>query len=503
MKTFCSLRRVAAGAAALAAATLLSGCSEQPEEISAAARVSNVVMICVDTVRWDTWWIPERAGFEDAFSPWAGRSQTMAHALSAAPWTVPSVASILTGLYPSQHGGGLFADEVASLSEEVPSAINPAVPTLAEMLAQAGVSTAAVSSHPWFQASYGLQRGFGELKLRSGAENVTGRGMEWLDSTGADADRFFLYLHYMDVHDPHLNLTESRKTAAAMQAGRKATLIKTAPDKTCDDPESDMCVRYLTYAEETLKLRVHIGSVLEQLEQRGLLESTLVLLYSDHGEEFHDHLEVARERNEDPRGIYGFGHGQSLYQELLHVPLQIWHPAYTGREITEPVSLVDVVPSLLDWLGLQLPADIDFPGRSFADTVERSRAASFAWDEDQLAQTTPVDRDLFASGIAYGPEKMAVVRAGQKLIWHQIDNTREYYDLRADPLETNPDPPESARRADELDEALDRYFDWFGSQDYLPPELSDEVVEKLKGVGYLQGVESKESTQSGDGDSHD
>jgi hypothetical protein len=75
--------------------------------------------------------------------------------------------------------------------------------------------------------------------------------------------------------------------------------------------------------------------------------------------------------------------------------------------------------------------------------------------------------------------------------------------LRIDPLETNSEPPESARLADELDEALDRYFDWFGSQDYLPPELTDEVVEKLKGVGYLQGVESKESTQSGDGDSHD
>ncbi|MBS3821723.1 MAG: sulfatase, partial [Phycisphaerae bacterium] len=431
-------------------------------------------------------------------TPWGARSQTMAHAFSAAPWTVPSVATILTGFYPGQHGGGLFSGEVANLDVEVPSAINPTVPTLAEMMSQAGVVTSAVSAHPWFHANYGFQRGFDELHLRSGADKVTARGMQWLDSNAAKTERFFLYLHYMDVHDPHLDLPRSRQTAQEMPEKRRAALLESAPEAACDDPESVICVRYLTYADATLKLREHIASVLDGLKRRGLLESTLVVLYSDHGEEFHDHLERGKARGEDPRGIYGFGHGQSLYQEQLHVPLQIWHPDYPGRELEQPVSLVDVVPSVFDWMGLALPEGIDFPGRSFAGMIERSTAAPFEWSEDQLAQEMIGERELFASGIAYGPEQMAVIREGVKLIWHQIDNTREYYDLRNDPLERNPEAGISSRRADNLDASLDRYFGWFDSQDYLPPELTDDVVEKLKGVGYLQGVESRGSNSSAD-----
>lgn len=477
--------------AAVAAAMLIAGCgkvdapkSEAPVEPD----VSNLVLICIDTVRWDTWWVPERFGFTDAFTPWAARSQVMSRAVAAAPWTVPSVGSVLTGLYPSQHGGGLFSGEVANLDTEVPSAIAPAAPTLAGMLAEAGLDTVAVSAHPWFSANYGLERGFEELHQRGGAEKVTSRGMQWLDE---DADgRFFLYLHYMDVHDPHLDLAGSRETVAAMDDERRELLMDAAPDAACDDPDSVMCTRFLSYAEATLALRERIAEVLEGLEQRGLMHDTLVAIYSDHGEEFHDHVEISRARDEDPRGIHGFGHGQSLYQELLQVPLLLWHPDFGGREIVEPVSLVDVVPSTMDWLGVPLPEDYDLPGVSFADSVALGKDAPFEWSEDQLAWGEESDRPLFASGIAYGPEQMAVIDGTAKLIWHQVDNTREYYDLAADPPERDPELDMPARVADRLDDDLDRYFGWFDSRDYLPPELTDEVVEKLKGVGYLQGVES-------------
>ncbi|MGK7294986.1 MAG: sulfatase [Candidatus Wenzhouxiangella sp. M2_3B_020] len=474
-------------------ACLLVGCGggRDAQETAAPpeADASNLVLICIDTVRWDTWWIPERAGREDAFSPWGARSQVMAYAVSAAPWTVPSVGSILTGLYPAQHGGGLFSGEVANLDQEVPSAVSPAAPTLAGLLAEAGFSTGAVSAHPWFSANYGFERGFDELHQRSGAERVTARGMEWLDDNGAD--RFFLYLHYMDVHDPHLDLRGSRRTVESMSAERREMLRETAPAAACgEDPDSDMCMRYLSYADATLALREHLATVLDGMRQRGLLDDTVVVVYSDHGEEFHDHLEVSRARDEDPRGIHGFGHGQSLYQELLHVPLLIWHPDHDGREVARPVSLVDVVPSVMEWLGLELPADYEFPGVSFASAVEGADGGPFEWSENQLEWKRGSERPLFASGIAYGPEQMAVIDGTAKLIWHQVDNSREYYDLAEDPLERDPELDVPDRVADRLDADLDRYFEWFGSQDYLPPELSDEVVEKLKGVGYLQGVES-------------
>lgn len=464
--------------------------------------VDNVVLICIDTVRWDTWWVPERAGFEDEFTRWGQQALVMSRAASTAPWTVPAVGSVLTGLYPSQHGGGLFKSEVANLAKQVPSALIPGLPTLPAILNEQGVRTLGVSSHPWFQASYGFEQGFDDLHLRAKTARVTGHGFEMLDAVDTASERFLLYLHYMEAHDQHLDLEQSRQRAADLDPGRRQNLLDTAPEAACDDPDSDICARYLTYAETVLKLRREIAVILRELNDRGLLDSTLVMVYSDHGEEFHDHLQVGLERNVDPRGIYGFGHGQSLYQEQLHVPLLVWHPQYGGRNVDEAVSLVDVLPGIIDWMGLDLPTEIQYPGKSLAGPVER--AASAAFTASDFGQRWPgnSERNLFASGIAYGPEQMAVIEGPAKLIWHQIDNSREFYNLQTDPMELTPDPSMPDKLAGRLDDALDRYFGWYDSREFLPPELTDEVIEKLKGVGYLQGVES-DSSDSGERETED
>ncbi|MDZ7790991.1 MAG: sulfatase [Xanthomonadales bacterium] len=453
--------------------------------------VENLIIVAIDTVRWDTWWVPERTGKTDSFSPWVDSSQVMSKAVSPAPWTVPAVSSVLTGLYPSQHGGGLFDQPVANLDRQVPSAISGAVPTLAEILASVGVNTAAVSAHPWFDADYGLERGFGRMELRSGAEQITRRGLAWLEQEAPRDEPFFLYLHYMDAHDPHLDLPASRAAVEGLDPAERQRLIGTAPSAACDDPEDDICVRYLRYALATLALRESMAQLLGELEARGTLDDTLVVLYSDHGEEFHDHLEMDREWGQDPRGIYGFGHGNSLYQEQLHVPLMLWHPELDPKDVDTPVSLVDIVPSVLGWMGVSLPEQIDYPGRSFARDVEDRDAGAFAWREDSRRFPAESDRRLFASGIAYGPEQMAVISEGFKLIWHETENAREFFNLAEDPLEQDQLAGDDVPVADELDAELGEYFQWFSSQDYLPPALSDDVVERLKGVGYLQGVESR------------
>jgi len=466
--------------------------------LSGQTAVSNLVMIAVDTVRWDTWWIPERTGSYDRFSEWAQSSQVLSRSVSAAPWTVPSVATVLTGLYPSQHGAGLFDSAVANLDKEIPSALNAGVPTLAEILGSVGLRTTAVSAHPWFDANYGLERGFETLRLKSGAAAVTQQGLEWLDEhLAADAGPYFLYLHYMDVHDPHLNLTEAREHVANMSAQQRALLEATAPASACRNPDGTMCVRYLRYALATLFMRESIAHLLNELRARGVLDDSLVVLYSDHGEEFHDHYEIGESRAVDPRGFYGFGHGNSLYQEQLHVPLMIWHPMLEGLDMPKPVSLVDIVPSGLDWMGISPPEQVDYPGESFAGLIEKVRPVAFSWSDDSRRFPGSSDRRLFASGIAYGPEQMAVIAEGFKLIWHEADNVREFYNLSEDPLEKEQLPGAAVAVADELDAELGDYFDWFSSQDYLPPSLSDEVVERLKGVGYLQGVESSEAEQPG------
>jgi hypothetical protein len=92
---------------------------------------------------------------------------------------------------------------------------------------------------------------------------------------------------------------------------------------------------------------------------------------------------------------------------------------------------------------------------------------------------------------------MAVIDGITKLIWREADNSREYYDLRDDPAERHPELDAGERVADRLEADLDRYFAWYDDQDYLPPELTDEVVEKLQGVGYLQGVDSGDDDAAG------
>ncbi|WP_376690305.1 sulfatase-like hydrolase/transferase [Wenzhouxiangella sp. EGI_FJ10409] len=310
---------------------------------------------------------------------------------------------------------------------------------------------------------------------------------------------FFLYLHYMHAHDPHLDLPRSRRTVAAMDPERLDLLTATAPASACSDRDSGICARYVQYAEATLDLRADIASLLAGLEERGVLEDTLVLLYSDHGEEFHDHQRRAEQRDQDPRGFYGFGHGQSLYQEQLHVPLIVWHPDHRGKVISTPVSLVDVLPSIADWLGIALPENVDYPGRSFGGWVHEAENGAFSWEASRREMWNDSERPLFASGIAYGPEQLAVISSGMKLIWHEADNAREFYDLTRDLLERDPVEPGRIALADRLDDLLGDYFEWFNSQDYLPPELGSDMVERLKGMGYLQGVESS-SQESSQGD---
>ena len=86
-------------------------------------------MVCLDTVRFDTFWLPETAGAADNLGPWLDEALVLANTQAPSPWTVPSVASVLTGLYPNQHGAGRFEAEVANLNEEVPSGLADAQKT--------------------------------------------------------------------------------------------------------------------------------------------------------------------------------------------------------------------------------------------------------------------------------------------------------------------------------------------------------------------------------------
>ena len=475
--------------------SFLVGCGAEARNAAEGLRPRNLVIICLDTVRYDVFSLPETTGRSDELSPSLADAITFEHGQSPAPWTVPAVASLLTGLYPNQHGAGRFGEEVANLSNTVPSGIRPEVVTLPERLASAGFATAAFVAHPWFRAGYDLDRGFASFELKNQSDRLIQRSLEWLDELlgaeplsagdgGSQGPPFFAYLHFMEAHERHRKpLDEVDEIVDNIPKELRSAAAALAADAACLDTTATGCRRFLAYVDAVLELRGRIASFLEGLAERNLLGETLVIAYSDHGEEFAEHLDEGRAAGLDPRAIYGAGHGHTLYQELLHVPLLVWHPGLPGRQITAPATLVDIVPSVIDWLALTQEdhSRRSLPGLPITDLLDDDR---------------DTHRALYSSNIAYGPRQVAVLQGGQKRIHLPDLGIARLFDLERDPMEKT--PIDDRQLALPLDRQLARYLELAVAQTDADsaPEVSPELLEQLQSLGYLEG----RSRQSATGD---
>jgi arylsulfatase A-like enzyme len=459
-----------AALALLLSAACLAGCDRRPPA------VQNLVLICIDTVRADAFFSQR---IDDPLALRLQSAQQYRNASSAAPWTIPSVASIMTGLYPVQHNAGQFRNQPANLDVEIPSALGDSALTLAEILHDQDFRSAAFSAHPWMAGKFGLQQGFDQVRLFKGWKKLTEHLTEWLDED-VRPQRFFAYVHLMEAHDWHKRSQQERDAflAAAGPDLREQLRADTNP-AACVDPDGYVCQTNLVYNLAVREVRTGIDHVLQELEKRDLLNDTLVIVYSDHGEEFLDHEAEDRARG-GAREIFGFGHGQSLYQELLHVPLLVWHPGIKGAVRNDLVSLVDVLPSTLSWLGIE-HADDSLPGKFLP-----------AGTDDPPADAEP--RVVFASGIAYGPEQFSAREGETKSILYYPGERFEYFDLSADPQERA--PLQDGQLTMRFDVLTGDYLDLRRESLAAGPELDAQTLEQLKSIGYLQGVEQQGSAQT-------
>lgn len=296
-----------------------------------------VVLICVDALRTDH--LGCYAG-GDRGTPHmdrlAAEGVRFGNAISQAPWTHPSVASMMTGLYPSQHvmagveGGGDASDKAIALSASLP--------TLPGCLRGAGFSTAAfVAGNAYLKPEFGLTRGFDHLDWRTTTDGtgVVEGFAAWLEATGPSPS--FAYLHLMDVHSP---LPPDRYPSRPM--------VDRGVDVAGGAEALDTLLGY--YTAGVGRADAHVGRVLSRLESQGHLDDTWVILTADHGEELNEHGVV-------------LSHGQSLWRQLVWVPLLVRLPGALGggRTVTGAVSLIDLMPTLLEAAGLPVP---DVAGRS-------------------------------------------------------------------------------------------------------------------------------------------
>ena len=331
---------------------------------SSAAMPPNVLIYMIDTLRADRLGI---YGYDKPTSPnldaLAEDGVVFSHALAQSSWTRPSVASLLTGLHPRSHGVNTRAD-----------ALSETATTVATALGEAGYQTAAFVTNGNVSPTYGFDLGFddfsylGERRSREvhvQSDVVNERVFVWLENR--DTTRpFFLYVHATDPHDPYAprNPFRDRFIEAPRYPDRIALrMLREDPPAAAEIPDVARELSALYDAE--IAFNDHqLGLLLEDLKARGLYDSTIVLVVSDHGEEFRDHDD--------------WGHGRTLYAEQLRVPfvLKLPRQAFAGRVIDAVAQHVDAMPTIIDLVGA--PPVASAQGRSLRPAIHGTPAARFA-----------------------------------------------------------------------------------------------------------------------------
>ncbi len=458
--------RVWALLAGLAAALCLAACQPPPP---------NVLLISLDTVRRDHL---SCYGYPRPTTPHidavAETGLLFTRAVAVSNWTLPTHASMLTGLYPRSHGAHYVkAGEESAVSEVSMAELAPSCRTLAEILDDAGYRTGAIVANSYFlQPKLGLNQGFHHYDFRQAgppiyyrrAEEITDAALLWL---AEQPSPFFLFLNYMDAHAPYLPPPPYDRRFASLPdhdgmqrrfGSWKAFNERTARVNQSGEPLSAEEAAFFRdqYDGELAYADAQVGRLLAWLRDRDRYGETLIVVTSDHGEAFGEH------------GVAG--HGVTLYEHQLAIPLIVKPPfGQTAERIDSRVSQVDIFPTVLAMLGLAIPETTQ--GASLLDRRPR----------DRFAQKCS-KRDGRWSLVVYRDAMKYLTREGASR--SQV----ELYDLGRDPMEFDDlsDADASAREA--FEDSLRR---WLARTRPVPRADPSEVgfseseKEALRALGYV------------------
>ena len=445
---------------------------------AAGDRPPNLVLVIIDTLRQDSFanvvrYTEEGRTFRKAMagSAWFSR------AVAAAPWTVPSVGSIMTGLYPKEHG--FHSAPVKSPSRPL-RPLAETVPTLAQKLERRGYWTEAIGTNPLLQPVSGIARGFAHYEILSGptvklppltallrlgllgvdnyqeAGSVRRRLSQRLGPMTASAKPIFLWLHLMDPHSPlksHRGLTPDPRVA------------------TYDEP------RRLYHDEVRYALR-ELTSMLRMLRDHGLWRDTVLVVVSDHGEMFpadgHDVGVTTLDRTRPKL----YGHGHAMYAELVNVPLVIRPPGGLpkSRRVTTLTSHVDMHDTILDLL--------DHKG----ERIGGERVSLAPWLGVEAPVPAPRSRKRVLIGAnQHGPKQRALRTHRFKLIDYLLSSRpSELYNSMADRGERRDLASLDPRRLARLERSLENAWEELPEAPPADPaELDAETLKRLKALGYV------------------
>lgn len=434
-----SLRSLALAAACLAAA----GCAREE-----ARPRKNVLLLSIDTLRADHLGV---FGYGRPTSPaidaFARGAVVFDAAYTHASWTLPSFASLLTSTYSSTHRCINFS-----------SVLDPSFTTLPEMLKACGYRTAGVASHVFLGKRHGLHQGIDEFDdqlvlemLEShkaiSSPAVTEKGIAWLERTAADpgGKPWFLWLHYFDPHEVY-----QRHDATADQFPGPA--------------EMDLYDGEIAFTDS------FVGRVLAALDRLKLADDTIVVLLSDHGEEFYDHGDLR--------------HGLTLHREVVRIPLMIRAPGIASRRVEQVVRMVDVLPTLLELLAL--------PKASIAQGTSLARAMNGERIEElPVYAELRLREDYFADAIQQGRWKLIIDHSGASRI-RGLQSTLDENGLRVRPkaekafllYEIAADPLEKFDVAAEHGDVVERLRGLLGAAQQRAADLAEHG-----GFSYTKDLE--------------
>jgi arylsulfatase A-like enzyme len=438
-------RRLRLGAALLLAAAG-AGCADR-----GAAR-ANLILVSIDTLRADRL---GAYGYERDTSPHldalAARGVRFETVIADSNWTLPSHATLFTGLPPSFHGVTGPRDKLGA-----------EIPTLAEVLKAHGYRTFGVTGGGFLAPRYGFAQGFDRYRrdpvdLRTALDLVV-RVVEQL----GPEERFFWFVHTYDVHCPyHPPPRYARLFDRAPPADRLDTRGR------CGNPHynsmgltpgqaaflSDRYDAGIRYADDLL------GAFFQRLDRLGRLRDTIVVVLSDHGEEFLEHGQI--------------GHRNTQFIESLRVPWIMAGPGLAPRVVRQPASLSDVMPTLLDLLEIPAPPLRGLSLRPFIEGRAPDRPPRTLFSENPLV-------DLYS---AVDGDRHVILRrsAGDTLVFDWRKDPREASDL----LATQPERDAALRdaldaRVRELAAVRD------GRRPEAAPGASPEQEAQLRALGYLE-----------------
>jgi arylsulfatase A-like enzyme len=427
----------------------------------------NIIYIVTDSLRHDHLGY---SGYERNTSPTidelAKEGIVFKKAYSSAPWTKPSVASLFTSLYPNTHNA---INKPGALPEEIP--------TMAEILKNAGYTTLFFSGkNNFIGEKFNFHQGFDYYS--NSFRNAKKLIEKIVSSIKAKREkRFFTYIHFMDVHLPynrnkfnyrftHRSEDKHFKPGAVRHSKIKHLMLE---GKLSEDDKEHIIGLYdgqIRYVDENIR------GLISSLKEMNLFENTFLVITSDHGEEFWDHK--------------NFEHGHSLYNELVQVPLILVGNKLKHAVVDTPVRSIDLLPTILKLAGID----------ATSYNLEGIDILSIP-TEETLTSETPI----FFMNTLYGPEKYGLLFGNRKLIFSTEEWTKEknkfegfptedkyeLFDISKDPLE-----PETLVALDSEQETITRmkkmlteFIDKKSTFNSKRVKLDKKTKDELKSLGYL------------------